>query len=62
MAKTRGAQKWSLKEIFDVLDHERKGSLTVFDLEKIIIKQRKGGARNIVEEIELLVAVFDRSG
>ena len=34
----------------------------MFDLEKIIIKQRKGGARNIVEEIELLVAVFDRSG
>ena len=38
LAKTRGAQKWSLKEIFDVLDEERNGSLTVFDLEKIIVK------------------------
>ena len=61
LARTRGAQNWSLKEIYDVLDHERTGSLTVFDLEKIVIKQRKGGARSIVEEIELLVAMFDRS-
>ena len=61
LTRTRGTQKWTLKEIFDVLDHERKGSLTVFDLEKIIINQRKGGACNIVEEIELLVALFDRS-
>ena len=61
LARTRGTQKWTLKEIFDVLDHERKGCLTVFDLERIIIDQRKGGAHNIVEEIELLVAIFDRS-
>ena len=45
-----------------MLDYDRKGSLTVFDLEKLVVKQRKGGARSIVEEIELLVAMFDRSG
>ena len=27
-----------------------------------MINQRKGGSRNIVEEIDLLVALYDRSG
>ena len=34
----------------------------MYDLEKLVIQQRKGGSRNIVEEIELLVAMFDRTG
>ena len=37
LARTRGTQKWSLKDIFDALDPERAGCLTVFDLEKIIV-------------------------
>jgi len=34
----------------------------VFDLEKLIIRQKKGGSRSIVEEIELLIAMYDRTG
>ena len=44
------------------MDHERKGNLTVYDLEKLVMKQKKGGSRSIVEDIELLVAMYDRSG
>ena len=58
----RGAEGWSLRELFDAIDQERKGTLSVYDLEKLIIQQRKGGSRNIVEETELLVALYDRSG
>lgn len=62
LTKVRGAEGWSLRELFDAIDQERKGTLSVYDLEKLIIQQRKGGSRNIVEETELLVALYDRSG
>ena len=62
LAKTNSAQNWTLREIFEVLDIERKGCLSVYDLEKLIVKKRKGGSRNIVEEIEQLIAMFDRKG
>ena len=51
-----------MKEIFDALDVERKETLTVYDLEKLIIGQKKGGSRTLVEEIELLIAMYDTSG
>ena len=36
--------------------------MSIYDLERLVIKQRKGGSRSIVEEIELLVAMYDRAG
>lgn len=62
LARTRGVNNWSLKDIYDALDTERKGALTVYDLEKLVIQQRKGGSRSIVEEIELLIAMYDMAG
>ena len=62
LSRSRGANRWSLREIFDTLDYERKLTLSVFDLERLIVPFRKGGSRNIVEDIELLIAMFDRSG
>ena len=34
----------------------------MYDIERIILQQRKGGSRSIVEDIDLLVAMYDRSG
>ena len=41
---------------------ERKGSITIYDLERLIINQKKSGSRSIVEEIELLINMYDRTG
>ena len=62
LARTRGANNWSLQQIYEGLDDERKGTLSVYDLEKLVINQKRGGSRSIVEEIELLIAMYDRSG
>ena len=62
LQRTRGGHSWTLQQIFEALDHERKGSVTVYDLEKLVMNQKKGGSRSIVEDIELLVAMYDRSG
>lgn len=37
LARIRGSKTWSLQEIYDALDSERKGALTVYDLEKLVI-------------------------
>ena len=47
--------------LFDALDQTKKGSLTSYDIEKLVIEQRKSGSRTIVDEIDLLVAMYDRS-
>ena len=62
LARLRGAEGWSLRQLFDAMDYENKGTLTIYDLEKLVIQQKRGGSRNIVEEVELLVALYDRSG
>ena len=61
-SRTRGANSWSLQEAFETLDIERKGSVTVYDLERLIINQKKGGSRSIVDDIELLINMYDRTG
>ena len=38
LARTRDSRNWSLEEIYNVIDSDRKGSITVFDLEKLIVK------------------------
>ena len=34
----------------------------MYDLEKLVMSQKKGGSRSIVEDIELLIAMYDREG
>ena len=61
-AKVRGQEAWSLNDVFSAADQDLKGSLTVYDLEKLIIEQKRGGSRTLVDEIELLIGMYDRSG
>ena len=37
LARTRGHETWSLPEVFESLDMDRKGTLTIYDLEKLVI-------------------------
>ena len=62
LSKARISNAWTFREIFDALDTERKGVITVYDLEKLVIQRKKGGSRSIVEDIELLIAMYDMSG
>uniref|UniRef100_A0A7S3MHN6 EF-hand domain-containing protein n=1 Tax=Favella ehrenbergii TaxID=182087 RepID=A0A7S3MHN6_9SPIT len=61
-ARTRGQNSWTMQEVFEALDMERKGSITVYDLERLIIEQKRGGSRSLVDEIELLINMYDRTG
>lgn len=58
----RRAENWSLHEIYDVLDAERKGHISVYDLEKLIIEHKKSGSRTLVDDIELVITMYDMSG
>ena len=31
-------------------------------MERLIIKHKKGGSRSIIEEIELVIAMYDKTG
>ena len=62
LARVRRAENWSLHEIYDVLDAERKGHISVYDLEKLIIEHKKSGSRTLVDDIELVITMYDMSG
>jgi len=40
--KLRKAEDWSLDELFKTVDKEETGSISVFDLERLIIETKKG--------------------
>ena len=48
--------------MFAALDTEKKGNITIYDLERLIMNQKKSGSRSLIDDIELLVNMYDRSG
>ena len=60
--KIRTTECWSLEDLFKVVDRDENGSISVYDLERLIIEHKKGGSRSIVEEIELVIAMYDKTG
>ena len=44
------------------MDTEKKGCVTVYDLEKLIMEQKKSGSRSLIGDIELLINLYDRTG
>lgn len=48
--------------MFGTVDKDDKGSISVFDLEKLIINHRRSGSRSLISDIDLLIALFDKSG
>jgi len=62
LAKIRLTEAWSVEDLFKIVDRDENGSISVYDLERLIIEHKKGGSRSLVEEIELVIAMYDRTG
>ena len=61
--KLRKMEGWSLEELFKTVDKEETGSISVFDLERLIMETKKGQASTgLVQEIELIIAMYDKTG
>lgn len=61
LARTRQNHDWSLDEVFTVLDSDVKGSISIFDIEKLIIEHKKSGSRTLVDDVDLLIQMYDRT-
>ena len=52
----------SLEDLFRTVDRDENGTISIYDLERILIEHKKGGSRSIVEEVELLMTMYDLTG
>jgi hypothetical protein len=49
--------------VFALLDKDHKQWVGVFDIEKLLIQHKRSSSqRSLVEDIELLVQMYDRQG
>ena len=55
-------ESWCVKNLFRAVDREDKGAISVFDLEKLIINHKRSGSRSLVSDIDLLIALYDKTG
>ena len=55
-------ENWRLEELFEVADSQNTNALSVYDIEKLIIEHRKCGSKSLMDDVELLFAMYDRSG
>ena len=62
LLKFRQTDETSLEDLFRTVDRDGAGSISSYDLERILIEHKKGGSRSIVEEVELLMAMYDLTG
>lgn len=52
----------TVNDIFRVLDKDSKGYLNIYDLEDIIHENKKTKSKDQLNDIELLLNKYDRSG
>ena len=62
LLKIRQSDEISLEDIFRIVDRDETGTISSYDLERLLIEHKKGGSRSIVEEVELLMAMYDLTG
>ena len=55
ITKVCNVEAWDLKELFDVADCQSKGSVSIYDLERLIIEHKKCGSRSLIDDIELIM-------
>ncbi len=53
------SESWSINDIFNAVDIDCKGWISIFDLEKLIVQSKKNFT---VSDLELLVQYWSRSG
>lgn len=51
---------WCLSDLFRVLDENKIGNLTDCALECFLIENRRSGSRSLVNDIELLISLYER--
>ena len=62
MTKVCRVEAWDLAELFEVADVQGKGSVSIYDLERLIIEHKKCGSRTLIDDIELIMQMYDRNG
>ena len=55
-------EDWPLETMFEVADSSCTNSLSVYDIEKLLIEHRKCGSRSLIDDVELLLAMYDKTG
>jgi Ca2+-binding EF-hand superfamily protein len=60
--KRLAIEGWTLEEVFELVDGQGKNALSVYDIEKLIMEYRKCGSRSLMEDVELLFQMYDKSG
>ena len=60
--KRLAIEGWTLEEVFELVDGQGKNALSVYDIEKLIMEYRKCGSRSLMDDVELLFQMYDKSG
>jgi Ca2+-binding EF-hand superfamily protein len=55
------SEGWSAEDIFGAIDTDRKGWISIYDLEKLLINHKRCGSRSLVSDVELLITFYDKS-
>ena len=55
------SEGWSAEDIFGAIDTDRKGWISIYDLEKLLINHKRCGSRSLVSDVELLISFYDMS-
>lgn len=61
-SKKAAAEGWSMDDLFEAVDTQSKNQLSIYDVEKLIIDYKKSGSRTLIEDVELLFAMYDKRG
>jgi len=51
----------NIGKLFSVLDKDKKGYLSIFDIESFLIENRKGRQTDVVQDAEFILAKFDKN-
>jgi len=59
-SKKVDTEGWRLEEMFEAVDTQGSNRLSIYDVEKLIINYKKSGSRTLIEDVELLFAMYDK--
>jgi Ca2+-binding EF-hand superfamily protein len=59
-SKKADTEGWRLEEMFEAVDTQGSNRLSIYDVEKLIINYKKSGSRTLIEDVELLFAMYDK--
>lgn len=54
------SEGWNADDIFEAIDTDRKGWISIYDIEKLLINHKRCGSRSLVSDVELLILLYDK--